>query len=74
MSDSHTKAVYTFIHTYIQDHQGQPPTIREIGKGAYLAPSTVIRYLDKLEAWGLIEREPFLSRSIRLTDKGFPEG
>lgn len=62
MTDSFTKAVYLFIRDYIQQHQGFPPTIREIARSVYLAPSTVIRQLDRLEAWGLIERQPNTAR------------
>lgn len=69
MSHFSTKAVYDYICLYIEAHRGYPPSIREIARGAYLAPSTVIRHLDRLEAWGLIEREPNLPRSIRLTEK-----
>jgi DNA-binding MarR family transcriptional regulator len=74
MTDRSTRAVYDFIRAYSQAHRGFPPSIREIARGAYLAPSTVIRHLDKLEAWGLIERQPHLPRSIRLTEKTWPEG
>ena len=74
MTDSSTKAVYEFIQHYTAAHHGYAPSIREIGQGAYLAPSTVIRHLDRLEAWGLIEREAKLPRSIRLTDKAWPQG
>ena len=74
MTDSNTHAVYDFIQQYLDEHHGYAPSIREIASGAYLAPSTVIRHLDKLEAWGLIEREPHLPRSIRLTEKPWPEG
>ena len=72
MTDRSTKAVYDFIRTYLHDHRGYAPSIREIGQGAYLAPSTVIRHLDKLEAWGLIERAANRPRSIRLTEKDWP--
>lgn len=73
MTDSSTKAVYDFIQTYVKAHEGYAPSIRDIAQGAYLGRSTVMRHLDKLEAWGLIRREPHRSHSIRLTDKAWPE-
>ena len=72
MNDDNTKAVYDFIQDYLDGHEGYPPSVREMAAGAYLAPSTVIRHLDKLEAWGLIRREPGLPRSVRLTGKPWP--
>ena len=72
MSTDTTNTVYTFIQTYTHDHHGQAPTIREIAAGTYLGRSTVMRHLDRLEAWGLIEREPYQARSIQLTDRPWP--
>lgn len=67
--DQRTKKVYDFIKYYLEAHRGYAPSIREIAHGAYLGRSTVMRHLDKLEAWGLITREPNKARSIRLTDR-----
>lgn len=73
MTETSTKTVYDFIQDYLQAHEGYAPSIRDIAQGAYLGRSTVVRHLDRLEAWGLIRREPQRPRSIRLTDKPWPE-
>jgi SOS-response transcriptional repressor LexA len=69
-----TRTIYDFIQAHLEAHQGYSPSIREIAAGVYFAPSTVLRHLDWLEAWGLIEREANKARSIRLTAKGWPAG
>ena len=69
-----TKAVYDFIQVHLEVNQGYSPSIREIAAGVYFAPSTVLRHLDWLEAWGLIEREGNKARSIRLTARAWPAG
>ena len=47
------------------------PTLREIADGCYFAyPSSVVRHLDRLEAWGLVERTPGKARALALTKKG----
>ena len=73
MTDSNnTRDVYDFIRDYLEEHQGYAPSIRNIADGLYLGRSTVVRHLDKLEAWGVIQRAPNLPRSIRLTDRSWP--
>lgn len=72
MNTTNTKAVYDFIQHYLDVHDGYPPSIRDIAGEVYIGHSTVLRHLDKLEAWGLIRREPQRPRSIRLTDKAWP--
>ena len=57
--------VYAFICDYLARWQSSP-TIREIAAGCYISPGNVYRYLDYLEARGLIIREPGRARSIRL--------
>lgn len=59
------KQVYVFINSYIAQH-GFPPSMDEIADGCYLSRSSVVRYLDRLEAWGLVSREPGIPRSLRL--------
>ena len=59
--------LYSFIHAYIQDN-GYAPSLREISKGCYLGRSTVMRYLDKLEARGRIHRADGKARSITLAE------
>jgi SOS-response transcriptional repressor LexA len=60
-----TEAVFAFIQQYIMD-EGMAPSQREIAKACYLAPSAVLRHLDRLEAWGWIIRQPNKARSIRI--------
>ena len=46
--------------------RGYPPTVRELMEAAGLnSPASVQHHLDKLEADGLIVREPGLTRTIR---------
>lgn len=66
-TDEVAAQVYTFIRAYIDEH-GFAPSLRDIGEGCYLSPSNVMRYLDKLEARGLISRELRKPRSIALLD------
>lgn len=61
------------VHTFIQQHiaeKNRPPTLDEIARGCYLSRTTVVRYVDLLEAWGYLTRIPNLSRSIVLSDDG----
>ena len=60
------EAVYSFICTYLVDHNGYSPSLREIAKGCFISVSNVLRYVDKLEGQGRIAREPGMARSIRL--------
>ncbi len=66
-TDEVAAQVYAFIRAYIDEH-GFAPSLRDIGEGCYLSPSNVMRYLDKLEARGLISREFRKPRSIALLD------
>lgn len=75
MSDSHkgktmmhqtTEDVYAFIQSYFEKHH-YAPSYREIAEGCYLAMGSLVRHLDRLEAWGWIQREPGRARSIWLT-------
>ena len=59
--------LYCFIHDFIQDN-GYSPSLREISKGCYLGRSTVLRYLDRLEARGRIQRVDGKARSITLKE------
>lgn len=65
MNTDTTEVVYRFIVEYIEMH-GISPSQREIAEGCYLVRSSVLRYLDRLEAWGRILRDPNKARSIRL--------
>ncbi len=65
MDRSITDSIYQFIRTFQSEH-GYPPTLREISKACYTSHGNVVRHLDKLEAQGLVSREPGRARSIRL--------
>ena len=69
MNDNHVEqtleALYGFIQLYIQEN-GYSPSLREIAVGCFLGRSTVLRYLDKLEAKGRITRAEGKARSISL--------
>ena len=58
--------VYTVIRDYIARH-GRPPTLREIGEACFMSTTNVLRYLDRLEAHGRIQRKRG-SRGITLLD------
>ena len=62
-----TKAVYEFICEYMNENN-YAPTQREISEGCFLSRGTIVRYLDRLEAWGLLTREINKARSIALVE------
>ena len=74
MTDNHVEqtleALYDFIQNYIHEN-GYSPSLREISDGCYLGRSTVLRYLDKLEAKGRIVRTMGRARSIALPEKHY---
>ncbi|MBN1139420.1 MAG: repressor LexA [Anaerolineae bacterium] len=58
-----------FIRDFIADHQF-PPTIREIGAKVGIPSTSVVKYnLDILQRKGLIDRDPDISRGIRLVEE-----
>lgn len=59
--------VYNYINDYTQE-EGFCPSMREIADSCYMSRGSVTRYLDLLEAWGYISREPGLSRAITIID------
>jgi len=60
------KQIFEFINQYLGDN-GYPPTVREIGKAIGLqSPSTVHAHLAKLEALGVIRRDPTKPRAIEV--------
>ena len=68
------KKILDFIEKFINEH-GYPPTIREIGEAVGIASTSVVNYnLNKLVERGYIEREPEVSRGLRLASfNGSPE-
>lgn len=63
------KQIVEFIHTYFQ-HQGRPPTVRDIQHGIGVSSTAVVKYhLDRLEREGFIRRERRASRGLQLTAK-----
>lgn len=59
-----------FMREYIA-LRGYPPTIRDIVKGTgQSSTSTVSYHLDRMAAAGYIERDPGISRGIRLVEDG----
>lgn len=58
--------ILEFIRDYLAEHN-YPPTIREIGAAAGISSTSVVNYnLDRLVEYGLLERDPKSSRSMRL--------
>jgi len=58
--------ILAFIREYLNEHRF-PPTIREIGKTVGISSTSVVKYnLDALERRGHIERDPEISRGLRL--------
>jgi len=61
--------ILEFTRGYMDDH-GRPPTIREIGKAVGINSTSVVNYnLGKLEEKGYLDRDPDVSRGLRLTEK-----
>jgi repressor LexA len=59
--------VYEFIRQQIQE-RGFGPTVREIGQHFGIrSPNGVKRHLDALESKGLVKREPFTARAIKMS-------
>jgi len=62
--------ILQYIYEFGQEW-GFPPSIREIGEAVGTRhPSVISHNLKRLEAAGLIEREPRRSRGIRITEAG----
>ncbi len=63
--DPTTRTIYEFIRDYLKTER-RSPAQREIGDGCYIAHTSVLTHLARLEGMGWIEREPNIARSIRL--------
>jgi repressor LexA len=58
--------ILVFLREFIRDHRF-PPTIRQIGENVGISSTSVVKYnLDVLERENLIERDPEISRGIRV--------
>ena len=63
------QSILQFTRGYMDEH-GRPPTIREIGKAVGINSTSVVNYnLGKLEEKGYLDRDPDVSRGLRLTQK-----
>ncbi len=64
------REIIEFVNTHVEKH-GYPPTVREIGQAVGLtSPSTVHAHLAKLEAAGLIRRDPTKPRALEVIEGG----
>ena len=57
--------LFVYLCHYQRDNTF-PPTLREIGSTFFMSPSTVLRYLDKMQAAGWITREWGKARGITM--------
>ncbi|MEJ2737925.1 MAG: transcriptional repressor LexA [Anaerolineae bacterium] len=63
------KKILDFLQDFIRENRF-PPTIREIGEKVGISSTSVVKYnLDALESKGYIERDPEISRAIRLVNE-----
>jgi repressor LexA len=63
------QGILDFIREFIEENRF-PPSIREIGERVNISSTSVVKYnLDALERKGLIERNPEISRGIRLAEE-----
>lgn len=60
------QGILDFVREHIRENQF-PPSIREIGENVGISSTSVVKYnLDVLEKRGYIQRDPDISRGIRL--------
>lgn len=73
---SHLVKIYDYMETYIHT-RGYPPSVRELTglepgnpetyqKGFALSTSVLRYYLSKMQAFGMIQVSPRISRGVRL--------
>ena len=66
---SRQQKMLTFIREFIEEN-GYPPTIREIGRAVHISSTSVVNYnLNILQTKGHLQRNPDISRGVRLVDK-----
>lgn len=61
-----TRDVWRFLAKFIDQHDGESPSLEEIAAGCYVDKVTVTYHIKKLLAAGCIHREPGKGRSIKL--------
>ncbi|WP_029420411.1 transcriptional repressor LexA [Alicyclobacillus macrosporangiidus] len=62
------QAILDFIRKTVRD-RGYPPSVREIGEAVGLASSSTVHgHLERLQAKGLLRRDPTKPRAIELLD------
>ena len=66
------RRVYEFIREFKKAEYGLSPSFEEIAEACFMSRSSVLHYLDWLEAWGKITRTPGMPRSIALIDEDKP--
>jgi len=67
MMQSLTLQIYDFIVSYKIAHNGNSPSIRDIGAAVYINSTSQVRYrLDLLVDAGLIRYLPDIARSIEI--------
>ncbi len=65
---SRQEGILKFIRERMQK-DSRPPTIREIGSALNISSTSVVNYnLNRLEEYGMLERDRTVSRGLRLTD------
>ena len=75
--DPQTLRVFRFVRDYAREH-GIPPSHREIASATFLAVTTMVIHLTRLEMRGWLHREYNIPRSVRVgelapSDEAFEE-
>lgn len=58
--------IYTYLMEYKRNHDGIPPTVREIADKLGMGSTSIQYQLDNMERDGLIRRKVGRSRSIQI--------
>lgn len=65
--DPQTLRVFRFVRDYAREH-GIPPSHREIAEATFMAQTTMVIHLTRLEMRGWLYREYNIPRSIRVDE------
>ncbi len=60
--------IFQYIAEYQRKHNGQSPSIRDIGSKVNLSVRRVLLYVIELERAGMIKRSPYKARSIEILE------